>query len=90
MFSSNWSSLYYVCEILPTLPAPYSFEFFLSGWFAQTIDDPQQAVIRLQELVIKSDIHLRQKTHVKAFEPDYVTYIPDLIGDTLMDRKATP
>jgi hypothetical protein len=90
MFSSNWSSLYYVSEILPTLPAPYSFEFFLSGWFAQTIDDPKQAAIRLQELVVKSDIHLRQKTHVKAFEPDYVTYIPDLIGDTLMDRQASP
>ncbi len=90
MFASNWSSLYYVGEMLATLPAPYTFEFFLSGWFSQTVNEPYQAVARLQELVVKSDIHLRQKTHVKSVSTDYPGYIPSLIGDTLADRRAAP
>ena len=90
MFASNWASLYYVGEMLTTLPAPYTFEFFLSGWFTQTIADPYVAVGRLQELVVKSDVHLRQKTHVKALSPGYAGYIPNLIGDTLTDAKASP
>ena len=90
MFASNWASLYYVGELLPTLPPPYTFEFFLSGWFTQTIEDPYLASARLQELVVKSDVHLRQKTHVKAVCPDYAGYIPHLIGDTLADAKASP
>ena len=90
MFASNWASLYYVSELLATLPAPYTLEFFLSGWFTQTIEDPHHAVVRLQELVVKSDVHLRQKTHVKCLLPDYVPQMPNLIGDTLADRKASP
>lgn len=90
MFASNWASLYYAAEILATLPPPYTFEFFLSGWFTQTIDDPSQAQARLQELVVKSDVHVRQKTYVKALAPDYAPYIPDIIGDTLADGRASP
>ena len=90
MFASNWSSLYCVSEMLATLPGPYTFEFFLSGWFSQSVTEPQQAVARLQELVVKSDIHLRQKTHVKSVSTDYPGHIPTLIGDTLADRRAAP
>lgn len=90
MFASNWASLYYVGEMLSTMPGPYTFEFFLSGWFTQTIEDPHMAQARLQELLVKSDVHLRQKTHVKALSASYQGFIPDLIGDTLAAGKASP
>jgi hypothetical protein len=90
MFASNWSSLYYVSESLATLPAPYTFEFFLSGWFSQTISEPYQAVARLQDLVVKSDIHLRQKTYVKEVDHRYYQGVSQLIGDVLTDSRVSP
>ena len=90
MFASNWSSLYYVSEMLSTLPAPYTLEFFLSGWFTQTIQDPYEATTRLQELVVKSDIHLRQKTYVKEVDYKFFDKVPHIIGDALSDKRASP
>jgi hypothetical protein len=90
MFASNWASLYYVGELLPTLPSPYTFEFFLSGWFTQTIEDPYLASGRLQELVVKSDVHLRQKTHVRSLSPEFASWIPDLLIDAFQDKAVNP
>ena len=90
MFASNWASLYYVVETLFGLPGPYTFEFFLSGWFTQTVNDPKEAYLRLQDLIAKSDIHLRQKTFVKAMDTNNLTGVTNLIGETLVDGRAKP
>ena len=90
MFASNWASLYYVADRLRNMPGPYTFEFFLSGWFTQTIVDPTDAYLRLHDLIVKSDIHLRQKTFVKAMDPDISTYVPDLLADVYNDRHSNP
>ncbi len=90
MFASNWASLYYVAETLSGLPGPYTFEFFLSGWFTQTVNDSTEAYLRLHDLIAKSDIHLRQKTFVKAMDPGNLTSVTELIGETLTDGRAKP
>ena len=90
MFASNWASLYYVAETLAGLPGPYTFEFFLSGWFTQTIIDPNEAYMRLHDLIAKSDIHLRQKTFVKAMDADNLGGVSDLIGEILVSGQAAP
>lgn len=90
MFASNWASLYYVGELLPTLPSPYTFEFFLSGWFTQTIEDPYLASGRLQELVVKSDVHLRQKTYVREVDHSTFGKVGKLVGQALFDRSVNP
>ena len=90
MFASNWASLYYVAETLRNLPAPYTFEFFLSGWFTQTVNEPTDAYLRLHDLIVKSDIHLRQKTFVKAMKTDNLGSVSNLIGETLVDGRADP
>ena len=90
MFASNWASLYYVAETLRNLPAPYTFEFFLSGWFTQTVNDPTEAYLRLHDLIVKSDIHLRQKTFVKAMKTDNLGSVSNLIGETLVGGRADP
>ncbi len=90
MFASNWASMYYVAEILGTLPGPYTFEFFLSGWFTQTVRDPVEATLRLHDLIIKSDIHLRQKTYVKEMDAYNLKSVSNLIGETIAGGRADP
>ena len=90
MFASNWASIYYVAEILGTLPGPYTFEFFLSGWFTQTVSDPTEAYLRLHDLIAKSDIHLRQRTFVKAMDPNNSTWVPSLLADVYKERTSDP
>ena len=90
MFASNWASLYYVVETLSGLPGPYTFEFFLSGWFTKTVNDPTEAYLRLHDLIAKSDIHLRQKTFVKTMDTNNLTSVTNLIGETLVDGRAKP
>ncbi len=90
MFASNWASLYSVAESIQTMPGPYTFEFFLAGWFTQTVRDPQHAALRLQDLIMKSDIHLRQKTHVRTMDPSTFGAVSRLVGDTIADRRASP
>lgn len=87
MFASNWSSLYYLAETIGNLPGPYTFEFFLSGWFTQTVRDPHEAACRLHDLLVKSDIHLRQKTFVKAIPANSSVYIPDALGTALIEHR---
>lgn len=90
MFASNWASLFQIAETLSSMPGPYTFEFFLSGWFTQTVIDPVEAYLRLQDLIVKSDIHLRQKTFVKAMDSENLGSVSDLIGETLVDGRANP
>ena len=90
LFSSNWSSLYYLMETLESLPAPYTFEFYLAGWFSQSTRDPVIARDRMHELIVKSDIHLRQKTFVKAMQPEMASWIPDLLSDVYKNRASRP
>lgn len=90
MFASNWASLYYVAETLRNLPGPYTFEFFLSGWFTQTVNDPAEAYLRIHDLIVKSDIHLRQKTFVKAMDPDISSWVPNLLADVYKERASDP
>lgn len=90
MFASNWASLYYVTDALGNLPGPYTFEFFLSGWFTQTVRDPVEATLRLHDLIVKSDIHLRQKTYVKEMDVDNLKSVSKLIGETLVGGRADP
>mgnify|MGYP000194297248 CR=1 FL=1 len=88
MFASNWASLYYVAETLLSMPGPYTFEFFLSGWFTQTVNDPSEAYLRLNDLIVKSDIHLREKTFVKSMDADNLSSVSNLIGETLVGGQA--
>ncbi len=90
MFASNWASLYYVAEALRNLHGPYTFEFFLSGWFTQTVRDPVEATLRLHDLIVKSDIHLRQKTYVKEMDTENLNTVSNLIGETLVGGRANP
>jgi len=90
MFASNWASLYYVAETLRNMPGPYTFEFFLSGWFTQTVSDPSEAYLRLNDLIVKSDIHLRQKTFVKSMDPALSSWVPDLLTDVYNERASRP
>lgn len=90
MFASNWASLYYVAETLSGLPGPYTFEFFLSGWFTQTVNEPTEAYLRLHDLIAKSDIHLRQKTFVKAMDPDISSWVPNMLADVYKAKASDP
>ncbi len=86
VFAGNWASLYFVIDWLLTKPAPITLEYFLVGWFSETVADPIAARERIQEIIAKSDIHLMSRTFVKSVNPNNAVFIPDLLQDALSKK----
>jgi hypothetical protein len=88
-FAPNWASLYFVMETLFQHPAPYHLNYFLSGWFTETIQDWRSARDRIHMLISKSDVHLVSRTFVKEATPDPAK-MPKLLQDVWGHRAAKP
>jgi hypothetical protein len=65
MLAANWSSLYFAKELIATFPGPYRFEYYVAGWFSETLQHPADAVDRLDELIHKSDVHLSSSVYIR-------------------------
>jgi len=89
LFSANWASMYYLIESLHLHSGPYTFRYFLSGWFTETIETITEAKERIQQLLAKSDVHVSQHTFVKRADPS-TTHVPHILRDTLKDMVAIP
>ena len=89
VFSPNWSSLYFVMECLHLYPAPYHLQYYLAGWFNETIADAWSARERIHALVGKSDVHLLRRTYLKQADPD-PRIMPPLLQDAWGDRAVKP
>lgn len=68
--AANWSSLMLAKEWIGTSSAPYTLSYFLSGWFSETLSDPEAAKRRLDHLIAKSDLHLSSRIYTKSFDPE--------------------
>jgi hypothetical protein len=89
VFSPNWASLYYVMECLHRYPAPYHLQYYLAGWFNETVADARPARERIHALIAKSDVHLLARTYVKEAHPDPKS-MPPLLQDAWGDRAVKP
>lgn len=89
VFSPNWASLYYMAECLQLYPAPYRFQYYLAGWFSETIANGRQARERIHWLIAKSDVHLLARTYVKDAAPDPKS-MPSLLQDAWGDKAVKP
>ncbi len=89
VFTPNWTSLYSVIESLRLYPAPYTLNYYLAGWFSETIEDPRLAGERIHGLIAKSDVHLLARTYVKEADP-HSTSMPPLLQDAWADRAVKP
>lgn len=89
VFTPNWSSLYYVMECLYLYPAPYNLQYYLAGWFSETIEEARLARDRIHGLIAKSDVHLLARTYVKEADPDPKS-MPPLLQDAWADRAVKP
>lgn len=67
--AGNWSSLFFAREWIGTYPGPYTLNYFMSGWFSETFADAAQARERVEVLISKSDVLLRSRVYVQAFDP---------------------
>lgn len=90
VFSGNWSSLYFVMDWLLHQPTPITLQYYLVGWFSETLNDPYTARERIHAIMAKSDVHLQSRTFVKPVAPDATTFIPDILGDALAHVKVQP
>ena len=90
VFSGNWSSLFFVMDWLLHQPTPITLQYYLVGWFSETVADPFTARERMHTIMAKSDVHLQSRTFVKPATPDKSTYIPDIIGDALEHVSVAP
>jgi len=88
-FAPNWASLYFAMETLHLYPAPYHLNYFLAGWFSETVADARTARDRMHALVAKSDIHLTSRTFVKEVEPDPAK-MPLVLQDAWGERAIRP
>lgn len=85
----NWSSLYYAMESLHLYPPPFHLNYFLAGWFAETVADWKTARERLSQLIAKSDVHLLARVFVKEADPD-ASKMPPLLQNAWGDRAVRP
>lgn len=67
MFGANWTSLYVLRELLSTYVAPYTFEFFNTGWFNETFQSVTDARLRVDQLISKSDVRFSTRTYTRSF-----------------------
>lgn len=89
LFSANWASLFYLIETVHLYSGPFTLKYFVSGWFKETVNTPEEAKNRLQSLLAKSDIHIAQHTFVKDGEV-FGERMPHILRDTLSDMAAIP
>ena len=89
VFAPNWASLYYVMESLHQYPGPYHLEYYLAGWFSETLSGYRAASDRIHALIAKSDVHLLTRTYVKDADPD-PRMMPLLLQDAWGDRAVKP
>ena len=89
VFAPNWSSLYCLMESLHLYPPPYHLQYYLAGWFSESIADVSLARDRIHALIAKSDVHLLARTYVKEAAPD-PKLMPPLLQDAWGDRAVKP
>jgi hypothetical protein len=68
-FGANWASLYFAKEWIGTFRGPYTLQYYISGWFTETIADAAQARDRIDHLIGKSDLHLSSRIYMRPFDP---------------------
>lgn len=90
VFAGNWSSLYFVMDWLLHQPRPITLQYYLVGWFIETLDDAVTARGRIHAIMAKSDLHLQSRTFVRSVNPKESTYIPDILGDALTHSPVSP
>jgi hypothetical protein len=71
-FAANWSNLFFVCEWLKVLPAPFSLQFFNAGWFSESHPYWQEAAARINGLIANSDVRLSTRTYLREFDPEKI------------------
>ena len=81
-FGANWASLFFAKEWIGTFPGPYTLNYYMSGWFTETIAHPVDARDRIDQLIAKSDLHLSSRIYTKVFDPKCCT-LPAVIRATL-------
>jgi hypothetical protein len=78
MFSANWSSLMFLSEFIMTCIGPVTLRYFNAGWFEETLETTIDARSRIEQLLIKSDVRLAERTYVTAFDPNPSVLPPKL------------
>lgn len=76
MFAANWTSLYFANEWIRPLEAPFTLNYFNSGWFSEVFEDHLEVRRRIEQLMGKSDIRFSQRTYTQRFEPDEIRMSP--------------
>lgn len=89
LFSANWTSLYYLIDSLHLYTGPFTLRYFLSGWFTEKLATSEQAKVRIQQLMAKSDVHVSQHAFVKQKDPEKAV-VPHILKDALNDMTAIP
>ena len=86
-FGANWASLLFAKEWIGTFHGPYRLQYYISGWFTETLADAASARDRIDQLIAKSDLHLSSRIYMRHFDPKS-RVLPDTIRRTLETGQA--
>lgn len=86
----NWASLHWLMSWLPSQQGPVTLQYFLAGWFTETVETPLAAVDRLDAILAKSDIHLRSRTFVSDAVPPRRKSLPPVLLQTVEEGLVSP
>ncbi len=87
MASPNWSSLMLAAKLLSACAGPFSLKYFKSGWFVEKLQDASSAADRLDALIYKSDVHLKERAYTAVLVPD-MQVIPSRLRNALLTGTA--
>jgi hypothetical protein len=86
-FGPNWASLFFAKEWISTFPGPYTLNYYMSGWFSETLQEPADVRDRIDHIIFKSDLHLSSRVYIQSFDPN-TRSLPDILRLTLEEGKA--
>lgn len=89
VFSPCFASLFYAIEWLPLATLPIVLKFYLSGWFDETCFTVSHARDRIEQILSKSDLHLKRRTFVEEFEPEENS-MPPMLKSSWHDHTILP
>ena len=89
VFARNWGSLQYAVEYLLACPGPFQLDYFIAGWFSETIHEPARLRERLLNILAKSDIHLRTCTFVREAD-HHSRHVPELLAQAMRNHAIMP
>ena len=87
MSCPNWGSLMLAAGVLAACVGPFCLRYFNSGWFVENLSNADEASLRIERLIFKSDVRLSDRAYTAVVIPD-LSVVPNQLKEALRSGSA--